>query len=440
MKSDSLFYSGSVQPQMGEHDVTGSPLFPYIPGPDLVEVVNQAIYLERPLLISGEPGVGKTSLAKSVAYELKLPFESWYIRSKSSARDGLYSYDAAAQMRDAQLISITRSKKLANISNTANYVRLGPLGRAFMNDQRTVLLIEEIDKADIDFPDDLLLELNEKRFVIEETGQLVQAKYSPIIFITTNNNRQLPSTFVRRCIYHQLVFPSNVALMSIIAWYFPQTDIKLVGTAVERLSELRWQIRENRSSQGNLGIEEMIDMVHYLSQYPIDEAMLKVEDIRTYARFSLQSSAIHERVSYSRPLQVFLCHSSGDKEAVRTLYDKLHIEGIDPWLDEEKLLPGQDWEQEIKKAVRTSDVVLVCLSRKSINKSGFVQKEIKYALDIAEEKPEGTIYIIPLKLEECDIPDQLHRWQWVKLFEGNGLEKLMQSLKNRVESLNTLEE
>lgn len=137
-----------------------------------------------------------------------------------------------------------------------------------------------------------------------------------------------------------------------------------------------------------------------------------------------------------RPLRVFLCHSSSDKPAVRELYQRLKVDGIDPWLDEKKLLPGQDWQLEITRAVRASDLVIVCLSQKSVTKVGFVQKEIKYALDVAEEQPEGSIFIIPLKLEECDVPERLRRWQWVNLFESDGYERLYLTLQVRADEIN----
>lgn len=135
------------------------------------------------------------------------------------------------------------------------------------------------------------------------------------------------------------------------------------------------------------------------------------------------------------PLRIFLCHSSGDKQAVRDLYQQLRTDGFDPWLDEENLLPGQDWQRKIPEAVSTADVVLVCLSRSSISKKGYVQKEIMYALDVADEQPEDTIYLIPLKLEECGIPERLRRWHAVSLYEANGHERLMSALRHRTESL-----
>ncbi len=137
----------------------------------------------------------------------------------------------------------------------------------------------------------------------------------------------------------------------------------------------------------------------------------------------------------ARPLRVFLCHASADKPAVRELYRRLCADGIDAWLDEENLLPGQDWQLEIPKAVRQSDVVLVCLSPRSINKEGYVQKEIRFALDVADEKPEGTIFLIPLRLEDCAVPERLGRWQWVNLFSQNGYARLMRALQVRATGL-----
>jgi formylglycine-generating enzyme required for sulfatase activity len=136
-----------------------------------------------------------------------------------------------------------------------------------------------------------------------------------------------------------------------------------------------------------------------------------------------------------KTLHVFLCYSSGDKPAVRELHQRLCAEGIDAWLDEEKLLPGQDWQREIPKAVHASDVVIVCLSRGSITKAGYIQREIKFALDVADEQPEGEIFLIPAKLEQCEVPDRLSRWQWVNLYEAKGYERLMRALRTRAEAL-----
>ena len=142
-----------------------------------------------------------------------------------------------------------------------------------------------------------------------------------------------------------------------------------------------------------------------------------------------------QRDKASRMLRVFLCHASGDKPAVRKLHQRLCAEGVDAWLDEEKLLPGHDWPLEISKAVRASDVVIICLSRGSITKEGFVQKEIRLALDVADEKPEGTIFLIPARLEACEVPERLNRWHWVNLYEARGHERLMRALQARAKTL-----
>ena len=135
----------------------------------------------------------------------------------------------------------------------------------------------------------------------------------------------------------------------------------------------------------------------------------------------------------SHNLKVFLCHSSGDKPTVRNLYHQLKKDGFISWFDEESLLPGQDWQLEIPKAVRNSDIVIVCLSKSSITKAGYIQKEIKQALDVADEQPEGTIFIIPLRLEECDVPERLQKWHWVNFFEESGYQRLVRSLNKRIE-------
>lgn len=147
-------------------------------------------------------------------------------------------------------------------------------------------------------------------------------------------------------------------------------------------------------------------------------------------RLPIKRQAIPQRV-----LRVFLCHSSNDKPVVRNLYRKLKSDGVDPWLDSEKLLPGQDWDYEILKAVRASEVVIVCLSANAVKKVGYIQKEIKYALDVADEQPEGTIFLIPLRLDKCNVPDRLQRWQWVDFFDDAGYGLLMRALRARAATL-----
>jgi MoxR-like ATPase len=272
-----LNYTGKVQPAPGEKDDSGHIFYPYLPDDELIDAVNLAIYLKRPLLIKGEPGCGKTRLARAVAYELHLPYEPWHIKSTSQANDGLYTYDAIGRLRDAQLAAINRMK--SNI-NSANYVRWGPLGRAFQNDQRTVVLIDEIDKADIDFPNDLLLELDERRFIIEETGLEIQAKEEaePIVFITSNDEKDLPDAFLRRCLFHYIEFPKRERLVEIVKLHFREAPERLVNIVVDRFQELRKKMEEDKGVGGKkVSTSELIDWFNVLNHYSTDDALTKVQ-------------------------------------------------------------------------------------------------------------------------------------------------------------------
>lgn len=249
---------------------------PYLPSRELVEAVNLAIYLERPLLLKGEPGCGKTQLALAVSNELGLPLESWYVKSTSRARDGLYTYDAVGRLRDAQLAGSGRltEEQLLKADNPATYVRWGPLGRAFLNQRRTVVLIDEIDKADIDFPNDLLLELDKQQFLIEETGEEITAKVPPIIFITSNDEKDLPDAFLRRCLFHFVEFPDRDRLVQIILLRFPSAPEELVNQAVTRFLTLREDMKRDKGESGKkASTSELIDWFQVLQRYPKDEAL-----------------------------------------------------------------------------------------------------------------------------------------------------------------------
>ena len=263
-----LKYTGEKQPKLGERDANGQLLYPYLPSAELVEAVNLAIYLERPLLLKGEPGCGKTRLAGAVAYELGLPFEAWYVKSNNRARDGLYTYDAVGRLRDAQLAAvgrITKDKDIQRISDPATYIRWGHIGRAFQNNQQTVVLIDEIDKADIDFPNDLLLELDESRFVIEETGDLVQAKAKPIVFITSNDEKDLPDAFLRRCLFHYIKFPTPEQLIEIVQAHFPDSPEEMVDRIIDRFLELRQEMRKDKGDAGKkVSTSELLDWFRVL--------------------------------------------------------------------------------------------------------------------------------------------------------------------------------
>lgn len=282
LTSVTIQYTGNIQPKLGEVDPeTGQLLFPYLPSQDLIEAVNLAIYLERPLLLKGEPGCGKTKLARDVAYELNLPFEAWYVKSTSRAQDGLYTYDNVARLRDAQLAASrwTKTKaEIKRISSPETYVRFGPLGRAFQNSQRTVVLIDEIDKADIDFPNDLLLELDERRFVVQEINQTIRAEIIPIIFITSNDEKDLPDAFLRRCLFHYVEFPEQDQLVRIVHSRFPESSASLIDHVVERFLLLRSELRSEIGRVGkNVSTSELLDWFQVLNRYPEDEILRKLD-------------------------------------------------------------------------------------------------------------------------------------------------------------------
>ncbi|MDF5707314.1 MAG: MoxR family ATPase [Nostoc sp. S4] len=250
-------------------------LSPYLPSSELIKAVNLAIFLEkRPLLLKGEPGCGKTCLAQAVAYELGLPYEAWYIKSTTRARDGLYTYDAVGRLHDAQLSRMGKAKN-SQVEDLDNYIKLGPLGRAFKNQQRTVVLIDEIDKADIDFPNDLLRELDEQKFTIEEKGEEVKANYPPIVFVTSNDEKDLPDAFLRRCLFYYIQFP-YAQLADIVKSHFSQFDSDLVEAAVKRFTQLRQKMEKGKAGK-KASTSELLDWFAVLRQFPKDEVLRQLE-------------------------------------------------------------------------------------------------------------------------------------------------------------------
>jgi MoxR-like ATPase len=204
----------------------------YVATDDLKVAVNAAIVLERPLLVKGEPGTGKTVLAEEVAKALDAPLLTWHIKSTTKAQQGLYEYDAVSRLRDSQLGD-------PRVSDISNYIKRGKLWDAFTSEKRPVLLIDEIDKADIEFPNDLLLELDRMEFHVYETGETIRAKQRPIIMITSNNEKELPDAFLRRCFFHYIKFPDIDTMQAIVEVHFPDIKKRLVGEAMKIFFEVR---------------------------------------------------------------------------------------------------------------------------------------------------------------------------------------------------------
>jgi MoxR-like ATPase len=204
----------------------------YVATDDLRLAVNAALSLQRPLLIKGEPGTGKTMLAEEVAKYLERPLLEWHIKSTTKAQQGLYEYDAVSRLRDSQLGD-------ERVRDIANYIRPGVLWQAFESEMPTVVLIDEIDKADIEFPNDLLRELDQMEFHVYETAQTIEAKHRPLVIITSNNEKDLPDAFLRRCFFHYIEFPDTDTLKQIVAVHYPDIDKELVASAMNRFFELR---------------------------------------------------------------------------------------------------------------------------------------------------------------------------------------------------------
>lgn len=239
----------------------------YVATEDLQMAVNAAVALQRPLLIKGEPGTGKTLLAEEVAAALDMPLISWHIKSTTKAQQGLYEYDAVSRLRDSQL----GNEKVHNI---ANYIKKGKLWEAFDADQKTVLLIDEIDKADIEFPNDLLLELDRMAFHVYETGETVAARQRPVVIITSNNEKELPDAFLRRCFFHFIKFPDRGTMQDIVNVHFPGIKTNLVNEALD----VFFEVRDIPGLKKKPSTSELIDWIKLLMSDDIPDEILKDRD------------------------------------------------------------------------------------------------------------------------------------------------------------------
>jgi MoxR-like ATPase len=204
----------------------------YVATDDLTVAVNAAVTLQRPLLVKGEPGTGKTELARQVSAALGMELIEWHVKSTTKAQQGLYEYDAVSRLRDSQLGD-------PRVNDVRNYIRKGKLWQAFEAEARVVLLIDEVDKADIEFPNDLLQELDRMEFHVYETGETIRARHRPVVIITSNNEKELPDAFLRRCFFHYIRFPDADTLRAIVKLHFPQIKDALLTTALTQFFELR---------------------------------------------------------------------------------------------------------------------------------------------------------------------------------------------------------
>ncbi len=239
----------------------------YVATDDLRMAVNAAVALQRPLLIKGEPGTGKTMLAEEVAAGLGKPLIQWHIKSTTKAQQGLYEYDAVSRLRDSQLGD-------DRVEDIGNYIKKGKLWEAFEADEQVVLLIDEVDKADIEFPNDLLVELDRMEFFVYETGETIKAKQRPIIIITSNNEKELPDAFLRRCFFHFINFPDRDTMRQIVDVHHPKISQSLVAEALEVFFELRSipGLKKKPSTS------ELIDWLKLLMADDIPDEVLKNRD------------------------------------------------------------------------------------------------------------------------------------------------------------------
>lgn len=260
----------------------------YIASHELMSAVNVARALSKPLLIKGEPGTGKTMLAKAIAESLGMPLISWNIKSTTKAQDGLYMYDTIQRLYDGQFGE-------EGVDDIARYIKLGKLGEAFSSEEKVVLLIDEIDKADLEFPNDLLWELDQMEFYIHETKETVKAKHRPVVIITSNAEKELPDAFLRRCVFHYIAFPERELMDEIVRTHFDKVDEHILAEAMD----VFYQIRDEKSIKKKPSTSELIDWVNALqlggisadtikSKLPfIGTVIKKDEDLETVSHLSI---------------------------------------------------------------------------------------------------------------------------------------------------------
>jgi MoxR-like ATPase len=243
----------------------------YVATPDLMLAVNAAITLKRPLLVKGEPGTGKTMLAEEVAAALKMPLLQWHVKSTTKAQQGLYEYDAVSRLRDSQMSDLDGGERVKNIHN---YIIKGVLWQAFTSETPVALLIDEIDKADIEFPNDLLREIDRMEFYCYETRELIKAKTRPLVFITSNNEKELPDAFLRRCFFHYIKFPEAQTMQQIVDVHFPGLKKELLGAAMKTF----YDVRNLPGIKKKPSTSELLDWIKLLVAEDIPADVLQTKD------------------------------------------------------------------------------------------------------------------------------------------------------------------
>ncbi|MFN3834972.1 MAG: AAA family ATPase [Glycocaulis sp.] len=241
----------------------------YVATEELAAAVNAAVTLERPLLVKGEPGTGKTELARQIANAMNAPLLEWHIKSTTKAQQGLYEYDAVARLRDSQLGD-------DKVHDVRNYIRKGKLWEAFTHETRPILLIDEIDKADIEFPNDLLQELDRMEFHVYETGETVKAEVRPIVIITSNNEKELPDAFLRRCFFHFIAFPDEATMRAIVEVHFPGLKGRLLSEALKKF----YEVRQVPGLKKKPSTSELLDWLKLLLVEDVDPELLREKDPR----------------------------------------------------------------------------------------------------------------------------------------------------------------